>query len=99
MSMCHRSLNNVPSPTSSARWIAALRDALLPKLISGELRISDADAILAINDTPVPIGGGTPEEGKPSFRNTLSSGDRNTLALAFFFASFLGCGARLHHGA
>jgi wobble nucleotide-excising tRNase len=26
-------------------------------------------------------------EGQPSFRNTLSSGDRNTLALAFFFAS------------
>jgi energy-coupling factor transporter ATP-binding protein EcfA2 len=25
--------------------------------------------------------------GEPSFRNTLSSGDRNTLALAFFFAS------------
>ena len=40
-----------------------------------------------INDTPVAVGGGTPEEGEPSFRNTLSSGDRNTLALAFFFAS------------
>lgn len=26
-------------------------------------------------------------EGGPSFRNTLSAGDRNTLALAFFFAS------------
>ena len=25
--------------------------------------------------------------GEPSFRNTLSAGDRNTLALAFFFAS------------
>jgi len=42
---------------------------------------------VVINDTPVPIGGGTPDEGQPSFRNTLSSGDRNTLALAFFFAS------------
>lgn len=40
-----------------------------------------------INDRPVSIGGGTPEEGEPSFRNTLSSGDRNTLALAFFFAA------------
>jgi wobble nucleotide-excising tRNase len=30
---------------------------------------------------------GTPAGGSPSFRNTLSSGDRNTLALAFFFAS------------
>ena len=42
---------------------------------------------VVINDRPVPIGGGTPEEGEPSFRNTLSSGDRNTLALAFFFAA------------
>lgn len=42
---------------------------------------------VVINDTPVSIGGGTSSEGEPSFRNTLSSGDRNTLALAFFFAS------------
>jgi wobble nucleotide-excising tRNase len=42
---------------------------------------------VVINDTPVSVGGGTPSEGEPSFRNTLSSGDRNTLALAFFFAS------------
>ncbi len=40
-----------------------------------------------INDRPVPVAGGTPEPGEPSFRNTLSSGDRSTLALAFFFAS------------
>jgi len=39
-----------------------------------------------INNTPVPIAGAaTP--GQPSFRNTLSAGDRNTLALAFFLAS------------
>lgn len=36
-----------------------------------------------INDVPVSI---TAANG-PSFRNTLSAGDRNTLALAFFFAS------------
>lgn len=42
---------------------------------------------VVINDRPVPVGGGAFEEGGPSFRNTLSSGDRNTLALAFFFAS------------
>jgi len=42
---------------------------------------------VVINETPVPIGTSTPSEGEPSFRNTLSSGDRNTLALAFFFAS------------
>jgi wobble nucleotide-excising tRNase len=40
-----------------------------------------------INNTPVPVGGADPVPGEPSFRNTLSSGDRNTLALAFFFAS------------
>lgn len=42
---------------------------------------------VVINENPVSIGVGTPKEGEPSFRNTLSSGDRNTLALAFFFAS------------
>jgi wobble nucleotide-excising tRNase len=41
---------------------------------------------VVINNTPVAVGGeATP--GQPSFRNTLSSGDRNTLALGFFFAS------------
>jgi wobble nucleotide-excising tRNase len=40
-----------------------------------------------INNTPVPVGEADPAPGEPSFRNTLSSGDRNTLALAFFFAS------------
>jgi wobble nucleotide-excising tRNase len=37
-----------------------------------------------INSTPVPVAGGEPVPGEPSFRNTLSAGDRNTLALAFF---------------
>jgi wobble nucleotide-excising tRNase len=39
-----------------------------------------------INNHPVAISG-TTTPGQPSFRNTLSAGDRNTLALAFFFAS------------
>lgn len=42
---------------------------------------------VVINNTPVSVAGGTVEPGTPSFRNILSSGDRNTLALAFFFAS------------
>ena len=42
---------------------------------------------LLINNTSVPVGGADPAPGEPSFRNTLSAGDRNTLALAFFFAS------------
>lgn len=40
-----------------------------------------------INNTAVAVAGGTATPGEPSFRNTLSAGDRNTLALAFFFAS------------
>ncbi len=40
-----------------------------------------------INNTPVSVGGADPAPGEPAFRNTLSSGDRNTLALAFLFAS------------
>ena len=42
---------------------------------------------VVINERPVSIGGSEQEEGEPTFGNTLSSGDRNTLALAFFFAA------------
>lgn len=42
---------------------------------------------VVINDMPVSVGSGAAVQGEPSFRNTLSSGDRNTLALAFFLAS------------
>lgn len=42
---------------------------------------------VVINNTPVAVAGASPAPGEPSFRNTLSSGDRNTLALGFFFAS------------
>ena len=42
---------------------------------------------VVINNTPVRVAGGAVPPGEPSFRNTLSAGDRNTLALAFFFAS------------
>jgi wobble nucleotide-excising tRNase len=40
-----------------------------------------------INNARVNIGGADLARGEPSFRSTLSAGDRNTLALAFFFAS------------
>ena len=40
-----------------------------------------------INNIAVPVSGAVPAPGQPSFRNTLSSGDRTTLALAFFFAT------------
>jgi len=44
---------------------------------------SSASYCVVINNENVEVGA---EEG-PSFRNTLSAGDRNALALAFFFAS------------
>ena len=42
---------------------------------------------IVINALPVPVSGKPPAAGEPSFRSTLSAGDRNALALAFFFAS------------
>ena len=39
-----------------------------------------------INDTHVELGDGNTLTSEPSFRNTLSAGDRSTLALAFFLA-------------
>jgi wobble nucleotide-excising tRNase len=41
---------------------------------------------ILINDTPVELGDERTPVDQPSFRNTLSSGDRSTLALAFFLA-------------
>jgi len=41
---------------------------------------------ILINDTPVELGDANTPLDTPSFKNTLSSGDRSTLALAFFIA-------------
>ena len=41
---------------------------------------------IVINDIAVDLGDGKTPSNKPSFKNTLSSGDRSTLALAFFLA-------------
>ena len=41
---------------------------------------------IIINSSPVDLGDHATPLGRPSFRNTLSGGDRTTLALAFFFA-------------
>ena len=40
-----------------------------------------------INDEPVRVTSTTTPSAQPSFRSTLSGGDRNTLALSFFLAS------------
>jgi wobble nucleotide-excising tRNase len=45
---------------------------------------SSANYSLLIDGNPVSLNG---PDGDQCFKNTLSSGDRNTLALAFFFAS------------
>ncbi len=45
---------------------------------------SSANYTLRIDGNVVPLAAA---DGETSFRNTLSAGDRNTLALAFFFAS------------
>ena len=42
---------------------------------------------VVINNTPIAVKGSKSPQGEPSFRNTLSAGDRNTLALALFFSS------------
>lgn len=42
---------------------------------------------LVINNTAVTVGGGNVQVGEHSFKNVLSAGDRNTLAVAFFLAS------------
>ena len=41
---------------------------------------------LVINDTPIDVGDSKTPGHQPSFKNTLSAGDRTTLALAFFLA-------------
>lgn len=41
---------------------------------------------LLINKVPIDVGDSDTPLASPSFKNTLSSGDRNTLALAFFIA-------------
>ena len=40
-----------------------------------------------INDKPIVVKNSKVRPGNPSFRNSLSAGDRNTLALALFFSS------------
>lgn len=41
---------------------------------------------ILINDVPVELGDSNTPLDRPSFKNTLSSGDKSTLALAFFLA-------------
>ena len=49
-------------------------------------RVPNSTFCIVINDTMVEAGGADTPLEQPSFRNTLSAGDRSTLALAFFLA-------------
>ena len=42
---------------------------------------------VVINNTPIAVKSSNNPQDKPSFRNLLNAGDRNTLALALFFSS------------
>jgi wobble nucleotide-excising tRNase len=48
--------------------------------------IASSSYQILINDTPVDLGDASTPSDRPSFRNTLSAGDKSTLALAFFLA-------------
>ena len=48
---------------------------------------SDCTYNVVINQTPIAVARNEIVSGEPSFRNTLSAGDRTTLALALFFSS------------
>jgi wobble nucleotide-excising tRNase len=49
-------------------------------------RVANSTFCVVINETPVEMGSSDTPLCEPSFRNTLSAGDRSTLALAFFLA-------------
>ncbi len=59
----------------------------LAKVVSATTRAgSTCTYNVAIGESAIAVSGNA-APGAPSFRSTLSAGDRNTLALAFFFAS------------
>jgi wobble nucleotide-excising tRNase len=77
------------------RYQSAINELL--RRFNADFRITGVQAVnprgrpsstyhIEINNERVPITGAEVPLGTPTFRNTLSSGDRNTLALAFFFA-------------
>ena len=59
----------------------------LAKVASSTSRAGSACTYSVTIGTDTIAVGGAAAPGAPSFRSTLSAGDRNTLALAFFFAS------------
>lgn len=77
------------------RYQSAINELL--RRFSADFRIVEVQAVnprgypsstycIEINAHRIPVAGTEAPAGDPTFRSTLSSGDRNTLALAFFFA-------------
>ena len=61
-------------------------DSLVPTNI-GSGSGSTCTYNVVVNNTPIAVRSANSLQGEPSFRNSLSAGDRNTLALALFFSS------------
>ena len=61
-------------------------DRLVPANIGGGSG-STCTYNVVINDTPIAVTRAGDKPSEPSFRNAMSAGDRNTLALALFFSS------------
>ena len=64
-------------------------DSLLPSNIGGGSGSTCTYNLIfnEIQDFPIAVRSATTTEGEHSFRNSMSAGDRNTLALALFFSS------------
>ena len=76
------------------RWNASFRIGNLTPTNIGGGSGSTCTYNVVINEMPIAVRSNTNTPGEPSFRNSLSSGDRNTLALALFFSS-LDCNPNL----
>ena len=61
-------------------------DSLVPANL-GSSSGSTCTYNVVINNIPIAVRSANSPQGEPSFRNSLSAGDRNTLALALFFSS------------
>ena len=69
------------------RFNAGFRiDSLVPSNI-GRGSGSSCTYNVVINSEAIAVRGGSSARAEPGFRNSLSAGDRNTLALALFFSS------------
>ncbi len=69
------------------RFNAGFRIGALAPVNLGRGTGSTCTYNVLINNAPIAVRGNTHTPGEPSFRNSLSAGDRNTLALALFFSS------------